>query len=40
MDGVLIFTVICAMFLALITVLAEIAIEKSFMHVWQKGSSS
>ena len=40
MDGVLICAVIYAMFLALITVLAEIVIGKSFMHVWQKGSSS
>ena len=35
MDGV-----IGAIFLALITVVAEIVIEKTVTHIWQKGSSS
>ena len=35
MDGV-----ICATSLALITVAAEIAMEKIIMQIWQKGSSS
>ena len=35
MDGI-----ICAIFLLLITVVTEILIEKTIMHMWEKGSSS